>query len=432
MTIDETSKNNYFSIKISTLRLLAISSFSFSLTLVTNTLDPAVFGHIILKIANPNQYNTVLGFSTFAGALISIIIFPIIGSFSDRTSSKIGSRFPYFIIGSVILIFSLYLIASSPSIAIFSIGVILYYAGSNIIDGPWMALYPDLIPENSRGRASGIKAFVDILALILGRLIAGYIMSNAEKMGGLAPIYSVTIPTISLLLSLIITWNAIKTSIKPINNIKKKKITNIIKESFNVNFDVSPNFKWWFGNRFFFWAAFNILGTFLLFFTIDVIGLVESEAQLFLGKLTTVIGICILFIVIPSGKASDKYGPRPLIILAGFVASFGTIYILIIKNIILLYVGGAIIGGAAGVFVSANFSMLTKIAPPNESARYMGIAMIASTGGSAFARLLGGIIVDPLNSFYPSNSAGYIVLFSMASIFYFISSIYGIKIIDTK
>lgn len=424
--------NNFFSgleskeIPIS--RLFAIASLSFALTLVTNILDPAIFGHKILKIAQANQHNTILGFSTFMGSLASIVVLPIIGVLSDHTKSKLGRRMPYFIIGTIFLIFAMYIIAASSSVISFGLGVVLYYIASNVIDGPWMALFPNLIPNSIRGQASGIKALLDITALIIGRQTAGNIMGNVDSLGETAVYYSIAIPSTVLILSLLITWNIIKDKNQFPSELPPLTIKNIFGDIINIDLKAYPSFKWWFANRFFFWAAFNILGTFLLFFTMDVIGLKEAEAQKYLGTLTSIIGGGILFIAIPAGKLADTIGRKPLVMISGILAGLGTFSILLTTNLQLLIVSGGLIGVAAGIFISSNFALLTDIVPKDEAGKYMGVAMIASAGGSAIARLIGGIIIDPINNFNNNQSSGYIALYSIASVFYFFSAYFANKL----
>src|SRR5574341_2057443 len=108
---------------LSFFRLLAITVFSFALTLVSNTLEPAVLGHKVLELV-PNQRNTALGFTTFAGLIVAILAQPIVGVFSDRTQSRLGRRLPYFIVGTLMVIACLYLIALAPVFGLVVLGIL--------------------------------------------------------------------------------------------------------------------------------------------------------------------------------------------------------------------------------------------------------------------------------------------------------------------
>ena len=74
-----------------------------------------------------------------------------------------------------------------------------------------------------------------------------------------------------------------------------------------------------------------------------------------------------------------------------------------------------------GAFLSANWALATDIVPREETARYLGIANIATCIGSGVARLLGGVLIDPINKYLGSSSLGYLSLFILAT-FCFLAS----------
>ena len=407
----------------STRRLLAISALGFSLTLLANVMHPTLFGHKILALAPPGRHNTLLGMTTFAGSLLSMFVLPLVGALSDRTQSRLGRRMPYFIIGVITTAISAYLIAGANTIVTFIIAGLLYYITSTVIEGPWTALFPDLIPSDQRGQASGYRALLDVAALIVGRQASSWLIAQVDVWGEIAVWLTATVPIISMVITLLITHNLLKQFPLPPQTQERFNLKETLAGAFSIDFKTYPAFAWWFANRFFFWGAFNILGTFLLFFTIDVIGLPQAEAQRYIGTLATIIGLGILFIAVPAGRLADRIGRKPLVIFSGILAAIGTIFVLVMRDLILIGVGGALIGVASGVFISANFALITDIVPAKEAARYMGLAGIASASGSALARLMGGIIVDPLNAWAGNSSTGYLVLYSVAVVFFLISTI---------
>ena len=62
---------------------------------------------------------------------------------------------------------SLFLLAAAPALWVLFPGMIFIYLSSHILQGPWQALIPDLVPESQRGAASTLKAVMDILALVM-------------------------------------------------------------------------------------------------------------------------------------------------------------------------------------------------------------------------------------------------------------------------
>jgi MFS family permease len=81
-----------------------------------------------------------------------------------------------------------------------------------------------------------------------------------------------------------------------------------------------------------------------------------------------------------------------------------------------------------GTFISANWALVTDIVPRGEAARYLGIANIATAGGSGLARLLGGALIDPLNALLGSRSAGYLVVYGLAAAFFLASALVALRL----
>ena len=82
-----------------------------------------------------------------------------------------------------------------------------------------------------------------------------------------------------------------------------------------------------------------------------------------------------------------------------------------------------IIGMAIGAFITVSWALATDIVPGAEAARYLGIANIATCIGSGVARLLGGVLIDPINKALGSSSSGYQLLFALATLCFLVSSL---------
>lgn len=408
-------------------RLLALSTFSFAITLVANTLDPAVFGHKVLQLA-PQNYNTLLGFSTFAASMLGVILGPLAGAWSDRTNSRLGPRMPFFMAGVPVLIVALFTIALAPTITIFVLGVLLFRVGDNFVFPPWQALFPDHVPASQRGVGAGVKSFLDITAVLVGRFVSGQLLSLAPSIGERATLLAVTVPTIGLLAALFLTRRVLRKLPTTSANNNEAPSRPSLRAIFQIDWRNNPAFTWWFINRSFFWISFTILGTFLLFFIIDVVGLSEADAQSYLARFSLVLGGSILLIAVPSGRWADRWGRKPLVLLACILTTIGTVLIVLLRDLNAVTYAGAIIGMGSGIFISADFALLTDIVPNDQAGRYLGISGIASAGGGAIARLLGGVLIDPINRASGSSSTGYLVLFSLAAIFFFLSVLAALRL----
>jgi MFS family permease len=182
-----------------------------------------------------------------------------------------------------------------------------------------------------------------------------------------------------------------------------------------VNFRETPVFGWWFANRILFWGSFIAINAFLINYLVDVIRMTEADAQSFYGTLKVILGGALIVLALASGWLSDRFGRKPVMQAAGALSFLGALMILFVRDRTLIIIAGAIVGMGVGAFLSASWALATDIVPRQEAARYLGIANIATCIGSGVARLLGGVLIDPLNRLLGSSSSGYLLLFALAT-----------------
>ncbi len=405
-------------------RLLVIVSLGFALSLSSNVQEPSLMTYNVLRLAPPDWPNTAMGILGFVGLVVAMLVQPIVGVFSDRVHSRWGRRLPFMLLGVIMIAGSLYVLALAPALWVLVLGILLIQMSSNILQGPWQALIPDLVPESQRGMASGLKAMMDILAFVVGRGVAGFLLGNVPKWGEAAVLLTVTVPVVVFGLGLICT--AIWAREKPetaSESVATQSVGTALKNAFSVDWRAHPMFRWWFFNRMLSWGGFLFLSTFLVTYMIGVLQMTEANAQSFVGRLSTIIGGSLLLMALPAGWLADRVGRKPLVMVAGLVAFIGTVTLLLARDTTTITIAGAIIGLSIGAFLSANWAMITDIVPRSEAARYLGIANIATCLGSGGARLIGALLIDPLNKVFASSSAGFLTVYGLAALCFLVSTL---------
>lgn len=409
--------------KISFLRMFVISLLGFALTFSSNIQDPPLMTYKVRELA-PNLPNTTLGILGFFGLLVAMAVQPIVGVFSDRARTKLGRRLPFLIGGAALIAASLFTLALAPALWVLVLGVILIQFSSNILQGPWQALIPDLVPESQRGTASSLKAVMDIIATVVAGAIAGILLgTTGQKLFGDYAIYATAAaPVVIFILFLTLTaiWAREKQGAAS-EAIASRSVGEALKNAFYIDFRENPVFGWWFANRILFWGSFIAINAFLINYLVDVIRMTQADAQSFYGTLKVILGAALILMALASGWLSDKFGRKPVMLIAGLVAFAGALLLLFVRSESLIIVAGGIIGMGIGAFLSASWALATDIVPQAEAARYLGIANIATCIGSGVARLLGGVLIDPINRLLGSSSLGYLSLFILAT-FCFLAS----------
>jgi MFS family permease len=397
-----------------------VLAFGFSLTLVSNTLEPSVLGHQVLRLA-PGAPSTALGLTTFAGLLVAMVVQPVVGALSDRTRSRWGRRLPYLAAGTLLLIACLYAVAAAPFLAALVAALLASQLGANVVQAPSQALIPDHVAASSRGRVAGLKAALDIVAFVIGRGAAGLLVAQAPRWGEAAVLAAVGVPTAVLLLALAVTAAGAREDAAAAGA-GPPPSARALAAAFRVDLRAHPAFAWWFANRFLFWAAFLILNTFLLFFLIDVAGRREDDAQRLVGQLSLVLGGVLAVTAVAAGWLADRVGRPPLLVAAGLLCAAGTAVVLVARDTAPLLLGAGLVGLGVGGFLSANWALIVDIVPAAEAARYLGVANIATAGGSALARVLGGALIDPINRAAGSHAAGYLVVYGIALVLFLLAT----------
>lgn len=405
-------------------RLLGLVTLSFGFTLVTSTVDPALLGHKVLRLDPANSAGTY-GLLTFGGLLVAALIQPLAGRLSDR----LKLRTPFLFVGTLVILLGLVGIATAEALCTAFAGLILLQIGLNTAQPVWQSIIPLHIPGPQRGLASGIKALYDLLGAIIGRVVAGAIMSQVPTMGQNAVLLTILVPAIGLtgmLLVTLVSANGMRNNARgaPSPESDYSSLVSITEfQAQPTTRTFPPGFGRWFVNRFLFWCAFIACTTFLLFATIDVLGLSEADAQATNGQLTGLIGGALLLIILPAGSLADRLGRKPVIIAGGVLAALGTFGLANTRDLNVIVVFGVLIGLGVGLYLSGSLALLADIVPSDRSAQYLGIANIATALGSAIARLLGGQLITLVNLESGTKSNGYIALYIMSALFFALSAL---------
>ena len=152
---------------------IKLTIFSFAMSALWNSLHSIILPIRLLDFVPEAQKNTYLDLLVLTGLIIAMIVQLTTGIVSDRSGFRLGRRRPYIVLGSLLVIIFL------PGIGLYSayfaifITYCLLQVSSNVADGPYRALFPDLVPEMKRGLASGVRNVMNILGgVVVVRLTA--------------------------------------------------------------------------------------------------------------------------------------------------------------------------------------------------------------------------------------------------------------------
>jgi MFS family permease len=142
---------------------VTINLFWLGINVASGSITPFILPYMVALFAPPNLKNTYLAQARVAGLAIAMLVQPLAGLLSDRSTSRWGRRRPFIAAGVALDMPFLLMMALAPNYFILLLAGVLLQFSSNIAHGALQGLIPDLVPEQERGRVSGIKSIMELL-----------------------------------------------------------------------------------------------------------------------------------------------------------------------------------------------------------------------------------------------------------------------------
>ena len=398
-----------------TLSLLRLGAFGFGITGFFMAMDAIILPVLVLDVAPEGAKNTFLGILGLGGMGVAALVQLLIGSYSDKTRSRLGRRVPYMAWGSVFVCLGLAALGFTSSyLYLFALWLFIQ-ANASISYGPFQAVIRDLVPASKIGVASSLKILADasggvVLIAISGTLLGRY---NGPESFIWLWISLGVVGGVLLLTAVISSWTVLSREL-PENGSQSAERRAAQFSSQRLH----PQLRWFVASRYLMLAAIAVFPTYGLFFLRDVVQ-VDNPAQTF-GTMILSIGGALALSVYPAGWLSDKVGRKPVSMAGSIAAAVGTITILSADSATEVVVIASIIGAAVGVLLSANWALANEIGSVARAGQHMGIVNLATVGGVASAKILGPG-VDLLN--LASPGAGYTALLMGSAAFFLLGAL---------
>jgi MFS family permease len=314
----------------------------------------------------PNSLAVVTGI----GSLLAIVGNPFFGKLSDRTSSRLGMRRPWMVIGLVGGSLGILVVALAPSVPVVLVGWCIAQLLFNALLAALVAVLPDQVPATQRGLVSGLLGVCVPIASVSGTFLVQLFTGNRLAMF-LAPC---AIGGFFVLLFAV--------TLKDRRLAKADRPTWSLREfagTFWVNPRTSPDFAWAFASRFLFVLAYAFLTTYQTYYLLDKIGSAEADVprQIFLGTLASSAVVVAGSLV--GGNLSDRTGRRKVFVLtAAIVYGLAMFVLAIASNFNGFLVGMAISGLGFGVYVAVDLALVVDVLPDKDNAaKDLGVFNIA-------------------------------------------------------
>jgi MFS family permease len=461
---------------------IPINAYWFALTTRAQVLTPLIIPLLVQRFVGEGEKGTYLGIIRLWALMFALLVQALMGLLSDRSTSRWGRRRPFIVAGTLAQLAVLTLIGFAAGLTgmtgywVLFVLYILSMFASDTAHAATQGLIPDVVPEENRGRASGVKALLELpLPLIFVSFVVAGLVSAGNLWGALLVLMVVLVvcmlitmlvretpldkapfeldwrPILRLLLMvaaftiIILGAGALVKAVMDyaagLSEGAAQALVGIagllgmvvavalgvwvsIRISIGGEAQKRPSFTWWVINRLAFLVpAINLAGFVLFFLQERYAGLEGEKAAGPAARAVMFVGIFVLLTALPAGWLADRVGKKPLILVAGLLAAGGVFLFLAVPSLTMLYVGASLIGAGAGLFYSANWALGTEIVPQEQAGRYLGISNLAGAGAGAVGAYIGGPIAD---------HRGYVLLFAIYGALFLLSTLALVGIREAK
>jgi MFS family permease len=376
---------------------------------------------------------SALGLALGAGAIISMVVAPVLGGLSDRIRLPGGRRKPWIIIGTlgnvVGLVGLAYLIQPGrpESLVGWTVAFLFVELFNNIATAPYSALIPDLVPAEQRGSASGWLG----LMIMLGTFVGGMTGFLVEPLG-MASVYFLLMGV--MLLGMIVTFFGVNELPAP-RETPPFKLGDFLRGLYDP-FKHS-DFTWVFLTRLLVTMGIFTVQEFIQYYLGDVIGApfvlagvgtvadtAEAAVSFFLPAL--LLGAIITTLV--AGVLSDRYGRKVMVYLSGALMGFVCLVFVLFHSFTLAVLMGVIFGLGYGAYESVDWALASDVLPSmDDYAKDMGVWHVAMVLPQVIATPIAGFLLDRFQIVGRAQhipNLGYTVIFIVAVVYFFLGTVF--------
>jgi MFS family permease len=357
-------------------------------------------------VAGAGGKETALAWISGAGAFASIVVNPVAGALSDRTTSRLGRRRPWIIAGTLFGAAMLVLLTMQTTIVGLALVWALVQSGSNAAFAGVTAYVPDQAPVQQRGLVSGFIGMAQVLGVVLGVALVSYLVTDLAAGAWLVAALLVLLPVPLLL--------AVPDGRLDPARRRPFRLGEFVR-GFWLDPREHPDFAWAWITRFLMWLGTAMATLYLLFYLQDGIGYPEpAKGQTMLIGLY---GLGTLLTAVIGGRLSDRSGRRKVFVLwASLVMAAAALVLAFVPTFPAAAVAALVLGLGYGVYLAVDQALITQVLPTaQDRARDLGIINIANAAPQVLAPVIAAPLVTRFGG-YPALYTAVAVSTALAGI----------------
>jgi MFS family permease len=311
-----------------------------------------------------------LALVTGVGSLLAMVSNPLFGRLSDRTTSRLGMRRPWMLVGLAGGVGGTFVVAVAPTIPVVLLGWCVAQVFFNALLAAQVAVLHDQVPRVQRGAVSGLLGVCVPVASVAGTYLV-QAFDQAMLTMFLVPC-AVGGGCVLLFVSRLRDRRLDPAERRPWS-------MRELAGSFYVNPRRCPDFAWAFASRFLFVTAFAFLVTYQAYYLLDQLGSAESDVphQIYLGTLVQSVAVLVTSPI--AGRLSDRAGRRKVFVALAALGYGLALLVVASANDVDGYLVGMALGGIGfGMYMAVDLALVVDVLPDGESAaKDLGVLNIA-------------------------------------------------------
>ena len=368
----------------------------------------------------------LFGLIWLAGPFTGMVVQPIIGALSDKTTSPFGRRRPYLLGGALLSALALWALPNSelitnfisstlhikfPALAALCFAAVMIWildACVNIAQGPYRALIPDVVPQEQHSIANSYIS----LAIGLGSVFAAGTAPFLKWAFNYQMSINAQFVMAALAFSLGMAWTCLmikERRYQPKENEEKEKfdLVKSLKEFFALSPEVGKicwmQFFTWIGNMcmmiyFTQYAIHTVYGVPDLSNVSEVVKASYDSAVLagtnFSSICFAIFNLVCFVVAIPIGVLSVKFGNKKVHIISMLSMALAFLGMAFIKDVKVVAALMALSGIGWASICALPFAMLSQYIKPGTEGSVMGIFNIFIAGPQVFVCTLVSWIIN--------------------------------------
>lgn len=333
----------------------------------------------------------ILGYIIGIAALVTTITGPLVGTWSDRTRSRLGRRRQFALGGGIVGLLGLVVIAAAGTVPVLLVGWIITSIGWSSAMNSLIQSQADRLPEVQYGRVAGLSGFVQMVAPVVGVGLASAFIGNN---------YLVFLVPGAVGVVALLCWFLFVPERDTRDAVFAERLSaGKVLRGMVFNPRRYPDFAWNWLARLMFMTGVTFTTTFTSLFFASRLSPDGQVADI--GGIILIMSMVSLVVTgvgaLLGGFLSDKLRRRKIFVLgSGLVYTVGAITLAIGgSNFAVLLLGSAFTGVALGVFSAVDQALVLNVLPEKDTdaGRFLGINGYSTSIAQAVAPLLAAPLI---------------------------------------